>query len=66
MSYEPEGAIENAGDALGVFSGRVQNTVEDFKKFIEERDQETGAWRGEVHGSQPQSRGGTAPKSRQR
>jgi uncharacterized membrane protein len=48
MSYEPEGAIENVGDALGVLSGRVQNTVEDFKKFIEKRGRETGAWRGEV------------------
>jgi hypothetical protein len=48
MSYEPEGAVENVGDALGVLSGRVQNTVEDFKKFIEKRGRETGAWRGEV------------------
>src|SRR5256886_13450645 len=37
MEYEPEGAIENIGDAVGVFSARVQNTVEDFKKFIENR-----------------------------
>jgi len=45
----------------------VQNTVEDFKKFIEERDQETGAWRGSVHDSQSQdqvgTRGSTSPKS---
>ncbi|HEY5810645.1 MAG TPA: SRPBCC family protein [Povalibacter sp.] len=48
MAYEPEGAIENIGDALGIFSSRVEDTVEDFKKFIESRGQETGAWRGEV------------------
>ena len=36
----------------GVMSARVQNTVEDFKKFIESRGGETGAWRGEVHGGQ--------------
>jgi ribosome-associated toxin RatA of RatAB toxin-antitoxin module len=55
MAYEPEGAIENIGDALGVMSGRVEHTVRDFKKFIEQRGQETGAWRGEVHGGQKQS-----------
>jgi uncharacterized membrane protein len=52
MAYEPEGAVENVGDALGVLGGRVQNTLEDFKKFIEERGQATGGWRGEVHDSQ--------------
>ena len=51
MGYEPEGPIENAGDALGVLSGRVENTLEQFKKFIEERGRETGGWRGEVHDS---------------
>jgi hypothetical protein len=30
----------------------VQNSVEDFKKFIEKRGAETGGWRGEVHGGQ--------------
>ena len=58
MAYEPEGAIENIGDALGVMSGRVEHTVKDFKKFIEQRGQETGAWRGEVHDSQKQGGGG--------
>jgi uncharacterized membrane protein len=52
MEYEPQGAIENLGDKLGVLSARVQNTVEDFKKFIEARCRETGAWRGEVRGGQ--------------
>ena len=52
MEYEPQGVIENVGDKLGVMSARVQNTVEDFKKFIEQRGQETGGWRGEVHGGQ--------------
>jgi uncharacterized membrane protein len=54
MAYNPEDAVEKAGDALGIFSGRVQTTVSDFKKFIESRDQETGAWRGEVHDSRVQ------------
>jgi uncharacterized membrane protein len=54
MAYEPQGAVENVGDAIGVMSGRVQNTVEDFKKFIEARGAETGGWRGEVRDSQAQ------------
>jgi len=53
MAYEPEGAVENMGDAVGIFGARVQNIVQDFKKFIESRGQETGAWRGEVDKSQP-------------
>jgi uncharacterized membrane protein len=57
MEYEPEGAIEKTGDAVGVFSKRVQNTVEDFKKYVEERGAETGAWRGEVRGGQKKPRG---------
>ena len=52
MEYDPKGVVENVGDAVGVFSRRVQTTVEDFKKFIESRGSETGAWRGEVHGGQ--------------
>jgi uncharacterized membrane protein len=48
MAYEPTGAVESAGDALGLFNARVQTTVEDFKKFIEARGRETGAWRGQV------------------
>jgi hypothetical protein len=28
----------------------VQNSVENFKKFIESRGAETGGWRGEVRG----------------
>jgi uncharacterized membrane protein len=54
MAYEPEDAVENMGDALGIFSSRVENTVEQFKKYIESRGMETGGWRGEVHDSRPQ------------
>src|SRR5256885_17083 len=50
MEDEPEGAVENAGDALGIFSARVQSSVEDFKQFVEKRGAETGGWRGEAHG----------------
>ena len=52
MEYEPQGAVENIGDALGVMSKRVETTVKQFKDFIENRGSETGAWRGEVRGGQ--------------
>ena len=48
MAYDPQGVVENLGDMLGVVSRRVANDLERFKKFIEARGHETGAWRGEV------------------
>jgi uncharacterized membrane protein len=56
MAYEPEGAIESVGDAIGLLRARVQESVEDFRDFIESRGRETGAWRGEVRGGKPQKR----------
>ena len=52
MEYEPKGFIENVGDAVGVVDRKLEKAVQDFKKLIEQRGQETGAWRGEVHGGQ--------------
>jgi uncharacterized membrane protein len=48
MTYDTEGWKESAGSALGFDSRRVQGDLERFKEFIEERQRETGAWRGEV------------------
>ena len=48
MRYDPEGFVENAGDALGVVSLRIQGDLNRFKKFIEQRGHETGSWRGQV------------------
>ncbi|MBV9275049.1 MAG: DUF2382 domain-containing protein [Verrucomicrobia bacterium] len=48
IEYEPEGLLEKTGDAFGIPSGRVQGDLERFKEFIENRGQETGAWRGEI------------------
>lgn len=52
MSYEPKGAMEKLGDALGVASARVKGDLKRFKDFIESHGTETGAWRGEIHGGQ--------------
>ncbi len=48
LEYDPQGFVEKAGNALGVVSRRVEGDLERFKKFIEERGAETGAWRGEI------------------
>lgn len=53
LVYTPEGVVENVGDAIGAVSHRVEGDLERFKKFIESRGQETGAWRGEVHETAP-------------
>ena len=48
LAYDPEGIVENVGDALGVVERRIQGDLERFKDFIEGRGTETGAWRGEI------------------
>jgi len=45
MEYEPEGIIENAGDALGFTTRRIENDLERFKEFIESRSSEAATWR---------------------
>ncbi|HEX5239741.1 MAG TPA: SRPBCC family protein [Candidatus Limnocylindrales bacterium] len=52
LDVQPEGAIESAGDALGVVDRRVKGDLDRFKDFIESRGQATGAWRGSVEGRQ--------------
>src|SRR5688500_19028954 len=51
MAYDPHGFVERAGDALGILSASVQTSVTNFKKYIESRGSEDGAWRGSVHDS---------------
>lgn len=48
LDFEPEGALETVGDALGMVKMRVKGDLARFKEFIEDRGVETGAWRGEV------------------
>ena len=48
LDVEPEGPVETVGDALGFVARRAKGDMERFKKFIEARGDETGAWRGTV------------------
>jgi uncharacterized membrane protein len=48
MDVEGESAENVAGDLLGVVKSQVRGDLERFKQLIESREEETGAWRGEV------------------
>jgi uncharacterized membrane protein len=48
MDWQPEGALENVGTALGFDDRQVSKDLGRFKEMIESRGHETGAWRGEV------------------
>jgi uncharacterized membrane protein len=48
IDWEPSGAVEKAGAAVGADDKQVKADAKRFKSFIESRGQETGAWRGDV------------------
>ena len=49
MEVEGESTAENvAGDLLGIVKGQVHGDLERFKQLVENHDQETGSWRGQV------------------
>jgi uncharacterized membrane protein len=49
MDVESDSTAANvAGDLLGVVKRQVRGDLERFKHLIENRDDETGAWRGAV------------------
>ncbi len=48
LDVAPEGLVEKIGDKLGFVSKQAEGDLERFKKFVEARGRETGAWRGHV------------------
>lgn len=48
LEFEPEGFAEKAADALHLVDLRVSKDLHNFKEFIETREAETGAWRGDI------------------
>jgi len=50
MSYRPPGLLEQVGDALGAVELELSRNLQNFKRFIESRQVETGSWRGVVSG----------------
>jgi uncharacterized membrane protein len=58
LDYDPQGLVENVGDAVGVVSTRVKGDLQRFNEFVELRGRETGAWRGEIEQGQVKKRPG--------
>ena len=48
--YGPQSLDEKIGDALGVMKLELTRNLRDFKRLIESRGSESGAWRGTVEG----------------
>ena len=48
MDWEPSGAVESVGAAVGAYSRRVKGDLERFKELVERQGAATGAWRGVV------------------
>jgi uncharacterized membrane protein len=48
LEIQPEGAVERAGDALGIIKRRASGDLERFKQLIEQRGTADGGWRGDV------------------
>lgn len=64
IGYEAEGAMEKVGDALGIASARVKGDLKRFKELIENTSMESGAWRGEIQGSEVTREGTRIPRSK--
>src|SRR5215207_3999664 len=48
LDFEPAGLVEQVGDKLGFVKRRATGDLDRFKKLIEARGVESGAWRGDV------------------
>jgi len=48
LDWEASGALEKAGAVFGVDDHMIKGDLKNFKKFIESRGVEEGAWRGDV------------------
>jgi hypothetical protein len=49
LEYEPEGAVEQVGDKLGIVERQVNADLKRFKELIEDEGYATGAWRGSIN-----------------
>jgi uncharacterized membrane protein len=48
MEYQPEGMLEQLGDAIGAVRMEARGNLQKFKELLESRGSETGAWRGTI------------------
>lgn len=55
LDFEPQGLTERVGDAVGVVSSSVENSLERFKEYIERRGTAEDGWRGTIEQGEPVS-----------
>jgi uncharacterized membrane protein len=48
MVYQPESSSEKIGDALGIFSRRIESDLDGFKTFVEKQGDEVDGWSGRI------------------
>jgi uncharacterized membrane protein len=48
MEVDPSGVAEKAADVVGIIDRRAKGDLRRFKEYIEERGNESGAWRGRI------------------
>ena len=48
MEHDPQGGLEKLGSLLGLDDRAVSKDLDNFRSFIEDRGEATGAWRGEI------------------
>jgi uncharacterized membrane protein len=49
VDFQPEGMFEKLASGLRFHRRAVKTDLQRFKAFVEMRNEETGAWRGEIH-----------------
>jgi hypothetical protein len=49
IDWEPDEVVEKVGSAVGADNRTVRGDAKRFKEFIERRQTETGAWRGDIN-----------------
>jgi uncharacterized membrane protein len=66
ITHEPQGILEDLGALVGILGAKVGRNLEQFRKFVEVRPGETGAWRGRIESTpaQPHIQQGRRPEGR--
>jgi uncharacterized membrane protein len=48
LVVDPHGVGERLATATGIVEDRAESDLKDFKRFIEDRERQTGGWRGRI------------------
>ena len=48
MEFDPDGFLESVADKAGFVAQSIESDLENFKRFIQDREAASGAWRGVI------------------